>query len=435
MNDNLHGRLTALAEGAPTFRLADDEAARLAWRRRIAPASTLVAVALVCVVVVLAVVVGLGAVRRPPVVPAQGTASLPARIVVPPAGTPLVTEQPIERAAYVIATGHVRRGTFSRGIAPVVVSADGGAYRVVPWHDGDHGISLSPDGRRLAWVRGDGPRLVTRTVVLTLATGELREVPGAPTAAQGTAWSDDGSRLLVWGATRVSENTAEDGRVEVRDATSLQVLAQDTERSGPAAMVSGQLLVPTEEPSAFVDVVSTGHAVVSPDGRQAAQVVLPDIGGTPRAGVKLLVHPVDRPVDSFTPVVWLDVAYAEALAWVSDGIVVAEYAGADRRGPAQVAVLDPSTGTVVRTRTTLPADAGPDLVVDVDPQVVAVAGPALMTGQVTDTRPRAWPWHSAERVRWWLADPLAAGLQLGLGVLALAGVLGLVRLVRRPARA
>ncbi|HET8615789.1 MAG TPA: hypothetical protein VFL94_09710 [Actinomycetales bacterium] len=430
MNDVLRSGLLALAERTPAARATDDEAARRAWRRRrLAAPPRVVAVALVCGLVALAVVVGLDALGRAPVVPAQGSGSLPARLVVPPVGTPLVTEQPIERAAYVIATGGLRRGTFSRGIAPVAVSADGGAYRVVPWHDGDHGIALSPDGRRLAWVVGDTPRVVTKTVVLTLASGELLEVPDAPTAAEGTAWSDDGSRLLVWGATRISENTAQGGRVEVRDATTLRLLSEDATHPGPAAMVGGRLLVPHQESGTRQTVVWLDRAVVSPDGQRAAQVVMPIIDGT--AAGELVVHPVGRAVDSFTPVLRLRAAYAEALAWTRDGIVVATYAGARLRAPAGVEVLDPSTAAVVRTLTSLPADADPDLVVDVDPQVLAVAAGVLASGQVTDSRPRTWPWYSAERVRWWVSDPLAAGLQVGLALLALLGVLGVVHLARR----
>lgn len=436
MSDTLRTQLEDLARQAPVARTADDVAAERAWRRgrRWWPSRPAVAVALACWLVLLGAVVGALVVTGPRTVqPAGGEGSLPTRIVVPPVGTPLVTEQLIERAAYVIATGDVRRGTFSRGLAPVVVSADGGAYRVVPWHDGDHGLSLSPDGRRLAWVVGDRPLVVTKTVVLTFATGELREVPGAPTAADGTGWSVDGSRLLVWGATRVSANTSTGGRIEVRDAATLRPVDR-VEGSGPAVEVGGHVVAPTLASTTVTGVVPVDRAVVSPDGERAAQLVMLEIGGSSvRNPARLVVHPADAAPDDYTPVVELPgVAYAEAVAWTTEGVVVAEYAGMDAPGPARVVVLDPSTGAVVRTLTQLPADAGPDRVVDVDPQVVAIATQVLDHGQVSDSRPRTWGWHSAERVRWWLSDPEQAGLQVGLVTVALVVGLLLTRMVRRP---
>lgn len=436
MTDTLRTGLEQLARQAPASRTPDAVAAQLAWRsrrRRWRPVVVLTA-ALACSMVLLATLTGVLTLTGPaPAQPARGSGALPARIVVPPTGTPLVTESPVERAAYVIATGDVRRGTFSHGIAPVVVSADDGAYRVVPWHDGDHGISLSPDGRRLAWVVGDSPLVITKTVVLTLATGELREVPGSLTAAVGTAWSADGSRLLVWGGTRVSQNAGAGGRVEVRDAATLR-LVDRVEGSGPAAQVMGHVVVPTQASTAFTGVVPVDRAVVSPGGERVAQITMLAIGGdTVRDPARLVIHPAGAAPDGFTPVVALPgVAYAEALVWTAEGVVVAEYSGSDARGPARVVLLDPATGSVVRTLTTLPPDASPDRVVDVDPQVVAVSTQVLDSGQVSDMQPRTWPWHSLERLRWWASNPLRAGLQIGLGALPLVLVVLLVRMARRP---
>lgn len=434
MSDTLRSQLEVLARQRPVARTADDVAAERAWRagRRRWATAPLAAAAVAFSLVALAALAGAAPLARPrPAQPAVGQGALPSRIVLPPVGTPLVTEQPMERAAYVIATGDLRRGAFSRGVAPVVVSADGGAYRIVPWHDGDHGISLSPDGRRLAWVVGDVPLDVTRTVVLTLATGELREVPGAPTAADGTAWSDDGTRLLVWGSRRVSDNTTQDAAVQVHDARTL-ALVRSEPGFGPAAMVGGQVVVPTMAGSASTGVLNTGRAVLSPDGREAAEIDMPGIDGGLRNHARLVVHPAGTAPGDFTPVLELrEVAYAEVLAWTAEGVVVAEYAGSHAPGPAQVVVLDPGSGSVVRGLTRLPADAGQDFVVDVNPQVVAVATQVLQGGQIADTRPRAWPWHSLERLRWWASDPVRAGLQAGLGPLALLVVVLLVRMARR----
>jgi WD40-like Beta Propeller Repeat len=433
MTDTLRHQLDELARHAPAPRWPHDVAAKQAWsrgRRLLVPAP-LVAVVVICSLVLL---VGLGAlaiVRRTPVQPARGSGALPARVVVPPLGTPLVTEQPVERAAYVIAGEDLRRGTFSRGIAPVVVSADDGQYRVVPWHDGDHGISLSPDGRRLAWVVGESPR-VTRVVVLTLATGAMSEVPDAPSAAEGTAWSDDGTRLLVWGLRRVSEYESQDAHVEVRDARTLRLLWR-VDGHGSAAMVHGSVVVPQQEATVQRITVRVDRAVVSPDGTKSAQVVLPADSTGPRSDARLAVDSVAAPGAMSLRSMWLTPApaYAEALAWSADGVVAARYGGAERHVAPVVQVLDPATGRVVRTLTSLPDDAAPGLAVDIVPQVLAVAADVLAAGQVADTRPRTWPWYSAERVRWWVSDPVRAGLQIGLALMALFVGVALVHMMRR----
>jgi hypothetical protein len=434
MTDTLRHQLDELARQAPAPRWPHVAAAEQAWsrRRRLRVTAPLVAVVVVCSLVLAAGLVGaLGIPRRTPVPPARGSGALPARIIVPPVGTPLITEQPVERAAYVIAGEDLRRGTFSRGIAPVVVSADDGQYRVVPWHEGDHGISLSPDGRRLAWVVGDSPR-VTRVVVLTLATGAMSGVPDAPSAAEGTAWSDDGTRLLVWGLRRVSEYESQDPHVEVRDARTLRLLWR-VDGFGVPAMVHGSVLLPEQESTIQLMTVRAARAVVSPDGTNSAQVVLPSDYTNPRSDARLVVDSVAARGATSLRSVWLRPApaYAEALAWAADGVVLARYGGAERHVAPVVQVLDPATGRVVRTLTSLPDDAGPLLAVDILPQVLAVAADVLAAGQVADTRPRTWPWHSAERVRWWVSDPVKVGLQLGLIVVVLVVGVALVRMIRR----
>ena len=91
----------------------------------------------------------------------------------------------------------------------------------------------------------------------------------------------------------------------------------------------------------------------------------------------------------------------------------------------RVEVLDPATGRAVRTLTTLPADAGRDLLtVDVDPQVMAVAADVLAGGRTTRTPAPHWSWWSLEHLRWWLSAPFTVAVELGL----LAGAAVVVRL-------
>lgn len=437
MTDTLRVRLEELAQQAPAVRTPHEVAAERAWRsgrRWWFPARPVIAVTVAASLVLLVALAGVLAVsRRTPVQPARGDGALPSRIVVPPVGTPLVTEQPIDRAAYVIAANDLRRSTFSRGTAPVVVSADGGQYRVVPWHDDDHGLSLSPDGRRLAWVQGQALQVVTRTVVLTLATGQVDQVPDAPTAADGTAWSDDGTHLLVWGSRRVSPNEGEGAEVQVHDARSLRLLRR-VDGSGPAAMVGGSVVVPQPESTTRMQAIQVDRAVVSPDGRRTAQVVMTGISGSSDPAPRLSVRDVTAAPSDVTPPVWLPPAtYAEVIGWAADGVVLARYGGPQLHVAPVVQVVDPADGQVVRTLTALPRDAGPDMAVDLSPQVEAVAADVLASGRTSDALPRTWPWHSVERVRWWLADPLQVGLEAGLVALAVVLAIGLVVMARREA--
>ena len=446
-----HERLRGLADELPSPRTSHPSAAQAAWaarrrplRRAWVPAVAVCAVAAVLLLVAVAPTSGLR--RGTPVSPAGGPGALPVRLFTPPAWTPLVTEAPVERAAYVLATAHARRGPFSRGTAPVVVSADGGAYRVLPWREGDHGLSLSPDGRRVAWVRGaaGGPDTPTRVVVLTLATGELVAQPDSaqvPTVAEGTSWSTDGRSVLVWGADYVSSDpNGPGGKANgyLLDASTLRVLSMREGLSGPA-LLDGTRVV-------RMDAVRNATTVSQIDGD--VPIVLSPDGGRVAASVQRGVGPGDgsgqSPEDAMPRLVVANVggrtvldlpladgAFAQALGWSGQGLAVAVYGAAWRDIRPRVALVDPATGRETQTLTLLPVVSDPDVAVDLDPQVVAVAADVLAGGRTAATPPPRWDWWSGEHLRWWLSAPLAVALELGLG---LAAVL-LVRLAVRRARA
>ena len=449
----LHEQLQDLADELPGPRTSHAAAAQAAWTaRRRPPRRAWVPVAAVCAVAAVLLLVAVaptsGLRRGAQVTPASGPGALPVRVFAPPSWTPLVTEAPVERAAYVLATREVRRGPFSRGIAPVVVSADGGAYRVLPWHEGDHGLSLSPDGRRVAWVQGGfgGPETRTRVVVLTLATGRLVAQPDdarAPSSAEGTSWSDDGTRLVVWGVDYVS--TAPDaggkGNAYVLDARTLRVVSMK-EGFGRAVMVGQQVLDLTSVVTGARTGLVLGDAIaMAPDAGRLAVATQTQVGSTwdsqgtrvqeipPIAVPRLVVRSTGGRV--VTDRALADAVYADVLGWGPRGVAVVAYGAGWRDVAPRVELVDPATGRALATLTELPPVNEPDLAVDIDPQVVAVAADVLAGGRTAATPPPRWGWWSVEHLRWWLSAPLAVALELGL---ALAVVL-LVRLAVVTARA
>jgi hypothetical protein len=276
--------------------------------------------------------------------------------------------------------------------------------------------------------------------VLDPATGRL-VVAGAPdtlapTEAEGTAWSADGRRLLVWGYDYVS--TAPDApggksNAYVKDATTLRTLALKEGVVGPALLVGDRAVSDSDLGGGSVrtSVVDVGAGLaLSPDERLVAACRQVEMGGA--APGAQLAEP-SRPrlvVADLTGKVTLDRqlaegVYAEAVGWSAEGVAVAVYGGSGQPVRPRVEVLDPATGRAVRTLTTLPADAGRDLLtVDVDPQVMAVAADVLAGGRTARTPAPHWSWWSLEHLRWWLSAPFTVAVELGL----LAGAAVVVRL-------
>lgn len=435
---SLHEALSQLADTAPTPADGHQRAATAAWRTRprrlvwVLPALALAAVALLLTLVVVPTVL--------PVTPAvapTGPGALPQRLFVPPLWTAMVSQRPVARAAYVVAT----RGEESVGSAAFVVSADGGSYRRLPWRARDHGLSLSPDGRRVAWVSEEpietGPNTANHVVVLTLATGSLSTAASVPTNAEGAQWSPDGRSLAVWGTDYAHPGDSSGVvNVYVLDALTLRSRLVGS-GVGPVGFSGGRPVVSTVGDLGD-GLVLQSRLVVSPDGGTAFGIAQVGETGVPQ----LRRGPVfpSRPDPPEGPVVAVGplplVAYAEPLTWVRQGVVVAEYAGGGPplgpvRGLAQVALVDPRTGRTVRPLTMLPADATARSGPDIDPQVLAVAADVVAGGRTEPTPAPTFGLLSVPRLRWLAGQALAPLLILvGLGATALL----LSLLWRRPSR-
>ncbi len=441
---SLHEALSHLADAAPAPADGHLPAARMAWRTRprrlvwVLPSLALAAAALLLTLVVVPTVQ-----TAPPAVAPIGPGALPERLFVPPPWTPRVLDRPVVRAAYVVATSFKGFGGLSEAVGAVVVSADGGDYRTLPWQNGDHGLSLSPDGRRVAWVRGasTGATSTNNAVVLTLATGSLLTARNGVTDAQGTTWSRDGRSLAVWGVDYVTPNDSSAGvaNVYLLDAQTLRSRPGGGTGYGPVAVSGGRVVVSPAGGGSWAGLVENQRLVLSPDGSSAFGI---DQVGSAQ-GPQLRRGPVAalRPGPPEGPVVAVGslplAAYAEPLTWVRQGVVIAEYDGVGvqplgpARGSAQVALLDPRTGSLVRSLTMLPADATASFSPDIDPQVLAVATGVVAGGRTERTPAPTFAVLSAPRLRWLAGQALAPLLiLLGLGATALV----FSPLWRRPSR-
>lgn len=226
--------LTLLAEDRPEPAVTDLVAAQQAWALAHRPAlplrvarsvrdavrtavrehprlvlPALAGLALVLVLGALAVLPALDVSRPQPATTPSGPGALPDRLFVPPTSTPLVTDEPISRAAYLVTAGRPNSDGNIPDQAGYVVGADGGEYRRLP--DGAESGVLSADGRLLAWAvpkpEGDGEqpvRALARVRVLDLATGRTGDVTlpsvfNADTSVDGLDLDAAGRRLVVWG--------------------------------------------------------------------------------------------------------------------------------------------------------------------------------------------------------------------------------------------
>lgn len=195
--------------------------------------------------------------------------AVPLLLHVPPPWTPTVTERPISRAVYV---GVAAPGTGSEEEAglslppsppgPWLVGADGGELRLLPGvrsADGSGGSgaeadlpTLSPDGRRVAWVTQG--RFSTNSVlhVVDVRTGALRSLGLDGTLRRGLsvgsiAFSPDGDLVAVTGEDRPGGNRSGAPTLLVLDAGTLRAVTGcrlgDASSAVPpaAAWVDGQV--------------------------------------------------------------------------------------------------------------------------------------------------------------------------------------------------
>ena len=210
-------RLDAAADEALTGVRLDLDAVRArvaveAGRNR-ARRWALAAVAAVVVLLAAVTASGLGVLRSTPqpATPVTGPGALPQAVHPVPRLVASVTDEPIGRVALVLAApvDVVGLRTYS-GVGPVLVAADGGAYRRLPVTDDVGAVSVSADGRVVAWAdAADGeanPEVgaLDGTVRwVHVGTGRAASagfgypasvVPGV----ERTLLSPDGGRVLTW---------------------------------------------------------------------------------------------------------------------------------------------------------------------------------------------------------------------------------------------
>jgi hypothetical protein len=143
-----------------------------------------------------------------PAVPASvpaGPARLPRTVAEAPAWIPTVAESPIGRALYVVQLDPLTLNRpQGRLLDPVLVGADGDGYRRLPASGQIRTVALSPDGRRVAWVDGDGLTPWSRVRLLDLRTGRVSGQDlvgrfGRGVWASTLVFSPDGTRLALSG--------------------------------------------------------------------------------------------------------------------------------------------------------------------------------------------------------------------------------------------
>ncbi len=127
--------------------------------------------------------------------PLPAVTGVPARWYYAPPWTPPVTRHPMTAAVMVLSAPLQSGPIWHRHAAPgpVLVSADAKDYATLPdWGAGDGGVTLSRDGRRVAWW-STGSRARPRTVIhqLTLSTGDQVDAVLADVEPRTMRWIND----------------------------------------------------------------------------------------------------------------------------------------------------------------------------------------------------------------------------------------------------
>ncbi|WP_088290662.1 hypothetical protein [Kineosporia sp. A_224] len=483
--------LTLLAEGRPEPAVTDLVAAQQAWALAHRPAlplrvaravreavrtaarehprlvlPALAGLVLILVLGALAVLPALHVSRPQPATTPSGPGALPDRLWAPWPGTPLVTDRPLSRAAYVIRANDEQQtveearasdGSGAAGeVRSYVVGADTGEYRRLP--ESSESTVLSPDGRRAAWATApevDGLRTQpsTTVVVLDLPTGSQRQVtiPGvwnAGTSVDGLAFDRSGTRLAVWGGanydTSAGVSTAhviEMGAVGSSAGLRLQRLCMNC--AGPLAwFADGRLGVEVVDERLAVTggpgvTVSPIPAVRLPrlGGIDVGRVVLMPADGSVRYGVTMREEsPADDTKERYALVAW-PVAGDEwetelglssevrGLAAVSNGVVVERWD------------LDPEIGlgAGIRPQVELVTRSGraPLTTTDDSLLVVDVATDVVEGGRVV---PGVRPERGADLAAGLVSFARGALLVVGVLLAGVAGLAGLVAAARRSRR-
>jgi hypothetical protein len=356
VTDLLQRELSRIANRAPTADVPGDtwqQGRRSVQRTRIAAVAT--AVAVVAVVAGLVSWLPQGG-STPPV--AEGALGVPETVRIPGYKELTPTSD--------LAVGTQAVALKSLDHEPVVVDAEDGTYRALslPGFQGRGGVlSLSPDGRRLAWGWSDGDDSIRDGIgirVVDLATGEwdsydLRDKRGG-TFVRSLSWSPDG-RWVVWTAV---EPDAPDGSAAGRigpDGTSVRVPLPRSEHQNPVLAVGddGLVLVATPDQVLHWD----GEVVDRSDraGDRAPVVVSARDGVLVEATTDEFNVAVDYRLTSGPDLPEWRAKLVLPLGQLSDGTVVVLLGGTmeERMSPTPPALrlqlLDPRTGEVTSVGT------------------------------------------------------------------------------------
>lgn len=223
--------------------------------------------------------------------------AIPSRIVDPATGSAPEKD---------LATGRASVAFMSSTGEPVVVGASDGRYHHLQWLEvtAPLALSLSPDGRRLAWAS------LTRLNVADLETGDVLKFPyNSGRGARGTSlvWQADSARVTWQGTNVVGEGVA--GTIELAGPSEHLHPIERTLATGMASPAQTVAALPTTEnqPSAlFVRPARPGVGVDSDDEervRRALPVDLYPSGASVRplgwAADDLLLAEVDAPAGSY----------------------------------------------------------------------------------------------------------------------------------------
>jgi hypothetical protein len=449
--EQLRRELARVADRAPVADVPDDTFARAQRARR----RDRLAVG-AAVVVVLALAGGLAAwlPGHDEPEPADGRGAVPDRIH-------LVPERLTERrggnewSSGVVSSrldvGSAAAAYVADAGLPVIVGADDGDYHLLDlpdfagnnWvvarglHGGELALSLSPDGRRLAYAYAVfGPDSDTRPIpsglrVVDLESGSLREIPvrgGEGTIVSTIRWSP-GGRWLVWsgyrmaswtemsmgGSTRVAGVVAPDGTASstlpglggnarvsyaVSDAGQVSVVG-DRERYVDGGELSGGRRPLRAGGSFTIDAAYVGDALYDLRVKDTAYRFQLDAYHPAHTRLSL---PADLDGRAVVPLGWVDASHFLARVGPEENGSTPEAL----TGLALVGVGDDPSYRVVGE-------------IDEGVPTLSVATDLIALDQPTVARPDPdWPWSTTR----WLVT-------IGLGSVALIVVLWLVLLHRR----
>jgi hypothetical protein len=330
MTTRLSEELHREAETAKTYDVyAGSLATARRSRRRIAAAWLVVLAALAVAVPVVP------AVRHDTPAGEKGAMQLPDRVGDPPFGELRTTAFPHLGAASMVYMAHTWRygPAFDEADQFAVVGADGDGYRTQEVTYGEDRILLSPDGRTIA----------TATVLVDLATGRSRPLPGEDGVP--VAWSPDGSRMVRSGEylTLVNLTTGVSVRLARTDEWTSAAWSPDSRQLAYTNVVGYVITDATGGIKARgplpTSSVLAGKGAWTPDGKSIG-VILKDARSWPPTWLDVDHDGQVIPGPGDLPAVPAGSGQSELLGWRPDGSAIVFVSNLDS-GSAQVLALTP----------------------------------------------------------------------------------------------